>query len=41
MINIELEKQVLGTLISEPTIIGQYLNKLSIHLFSASKHKKL
>ncbi|MDO4881597.1 MAG: replicative DNA helicase [Capnocytophaga sp.] len=40
-INIELEKQVLGTLISEPTIISQYHNKLSVFLFSAPKNKEL
>lgn len=37
-IDIEIEKKVLGNLVSEPNLIAQYYNMLSPHLFSAPQH---
>ena len=39
LIDIDIEKYVLGNLVSEPQVIAQYYNMLSANLFSAPEHQ--
>ena len=40
-IDIDIEKYVLGNLVSESQLIAQYYNMLSVYLFSASQHQTI
>ena len=39
LIDIDIEKYVLGNLVSEPQVIAQYYNMLSANLFTAPEHQ--